>query len=54
MRVPIAVGVKVTLTVQLAPAINGDPQLLVWAKSPDAATLLRETLLLPVLVYVSD
>jgi hypothetical protein len=28
---PVALGVKVTLTVQLAPAANDDPQVLVWA-----------------------
>jgi hypothetical protein len=34
VREPVAVGVKVTLTVQDAPAAIEDPQLLVWAKSP--------------------
>ena len=33
-RLPLAVGVKVTLNVQLAPAPNATPQLLVCAKSP--------------------
>ena len=35
--VPVAVGVKVTVSVQLAPAANcagSVPQLFVWAKSP--------------------
>lgn len=34
LRVPLAVGVKVTLIVQLAPAPSEEPQVLVWAKSP--------------------
>ncbi len=33
LRVPVAVGVKVTLIEQLAPAATDVPQLLVWAKS---------------------
>jgi hypothetical protein len=33
VRVPIAVGLKLTLIVQLAPAANELPQVLVWAKS---------------------
>jgi len=35
VRVPLARGLKVTLTVQLAPAATLVPQLLVWAKSPE-------------------
>ena len=38
---PVAVGVKVTLIVQFAPAARLVPQLLVWPKSP---------LLVPVMV----
>jgi hypothetical protein len=34
LRAPAAVGVKVTLIVQFAPAATLAPQLLVWAKSP--------------------
>lgn len=34
LRVPPAVGVKVTLIVQLPPAATDEPQLLVWEKSP--------------------
>ena len=34
LRVPVAVGVNVTLIAQLAPAASVPPQLLVWAKSP--------------------
>jgi hypothetical protein len=37
LRVPVAVGVKVTAIAQLAPAATEEPQLLVWAKSPVAA-----------------
>ena len=39
-RVPVAVGVNVTLIVQLPPAATLDPQLLVWAKSPLAVMLV--------------
>src|SRR5713101_6587422 len=34
LRLPVAVGVKVTLIVEFAPAATDAPQLLVWAKSP--------------------
>src|ERR1700680_3014690 len=34
LRVPAAVGLKVTLMVQLAPPASDDPQLLVSLKSP--------------------
>ena len=34
-RVPMAVGVKVALIVQLEPAASVVPQLFVWAKSPE-------------------
>ena len=34
VRLPVAVGVKVTLMVQLAPAARLVPQLFVWPKSP--------------------
>ena len=33
-RVPLALGVKITLMEQLAPAASEVPQLFVWAKSP--------------------
>lgn len=36
---PVAVGVKLTLIVQVAPARTVAPQLLVWLKSPEAMTL---------------
>src|ERR1035437_10307219 len=57
MRVPAAVGLKVTLMVQLAPAATLDPQLLVWAKSlalaPDTAMLVTLKAELPELVRVT-
>jgi hypothetical protein len=37
VREPATVGVKVTAMVQLAPGATLVPQLLVWAKSPEAA-----------------
>jgi len=58
MREPLAVGVKVTLIVQLAPAATLAPQLLVWAKSlglvPTRAMLVRVKAALPVLLRVMD
>ena len=39
VRVPVVVGVKVTLMVQLDPAVTAPGQLLLWAKSPVAAML---------------
>jgi hypothetical protein len=39
LRVPVALGVKVTLIVQLEPAATLAPQLLVWPKSPALAPL---------------
>lgn len=46
-RLPVAVGVNVTLMVQLAPADNALPQLLVCAKSPLTLTLVRARNVLP-------
>jgi len=58
LRLPLAVGVKVTLRVQFDPAARELPQLLVWAKSPalepKTATLVRVKVALPVLVRVTD
>jgi hypothetical protein len=54
VRTPTAVGVNVTFTVQFAPATSVAPQLLDWAKSPVAATALKEILVLPAFVNVSD
>ena len=51
LRVPVAVGVKVTLKAQLAPgaSVAGSvPQVFVWAKSP----LLVPTIVIPVMVKV--
>src|SRR5205807_634490 len=47
---PVAVGLKVTLTVQLAPAVTLLPQLLVWAKSPLATMLAMFNTAVPLLV----
>ena len=56
VRAPLAAGVKVTLTAQLAPAATLAPQLLVWAKSPGfvpvSARLVMLKAALPVLVRV--
>lgn len=57
-RVPVTVGEKVTLTVQLLPDATGVPQVLVWAKSPGfvpASTKeLMLSVMLPVLLTVTD
>ena len=53
VRVPDAVGVNVTLTVQEPPAAIDVPQLLVCAKSPVAATLETDAAAVPVLVTVT-
>jgi len=50
---PLAVGVKVTLMVQKFPAATETPQLLVWAKSPLAATPEMVSAALPVLDRVT-
>lgn len=48
-RVPVVVGVKVTVMVQLPPAAPPVPQLFVWAKLP-VATMLEIVSLAPVLL----
>lgn len=53
VRVPLAVGVKVTLIMQLAPAARLPPQLLVWAKSPLVAMLEMVSGPVPVLERVT-
>jgi hypothetical protein len=57
VRLPLAVGSKVTLIVQLPPAATERPQLLLWAKSPALApvTAMLETLnaALPLLARVA-
>jgi hypothetical protein len=56
-RLPLAVGVKVTLMVQLPPAATELPQVLVWAKSPALvpaiATLVMLKAVFPVLLRVT-
>jgi len=58
MRAPAAAGLKVTLMVQLEPAVTVEPQLLVWVKSPGLAPateiLVTVNVALPVLVTVTD
>ena len=49
---PTERGVKVTLTVQLAPAARLVPQLLVWANGPVVAMLVIVMVALPVLLRV--
>jgi hypothetical protein len=50
---PPAVGMKVTLAVQLAPAATLDPQELVCEKSPLAVMLVMLRATLPVFVSVT-
>jgi hypothetical protein len=50
---PVAVGLKVTLRVQLAPAATLEPQVLVWEKSPLTVTLVTLRAALPVLLSVT-
>jgi hypothetical protein len=51
--VPRAVGLKVTLMVQLALAATLEPQVFVWEKSPLAAMLLMLSVPLPVFLSVT-
>ena len=51
--VPVAVGVKVTEMVQLAPAAMKTPQLVVCAKSPLGTMLVMSSDALPVFVSVT-
>jgi hypothetical protein len=53
LRVPAAVGVKTTLTVQFFPAATLVPQLLVCVKSPLAAILEIFSVALPLLVRIT-
>jgi hypothetical protein len=50
---PLAVGVKVTLRVQLALAARLEPLVLVWEKSPLAVMLVMLSAALPVLLRVT-
>ena len=54
VRVPAAVGVKVTEIVHCPPTASEEPQLLVWEKSPLAAMPLMLTAAVPVLDKVTD
>ena len=53
LREPLTVGVKVTLSVQLALAATVEPQVLVWEKSPLAVMLVMLRVALPVLLRVT-
>ena len=53
VRVPAAVGLKVTLSVQLALAARLAPQVLVWEKSPLAVMLVMLRVALPVFLSVT-
>jgi hypothetical protein len=50
---PVAVGLKVTLRVQLALAAMLEPQVLVWEKSPLTVMLVTLRAALPVLLSVT-
>jgi hypothetical protein len=50
---PVAVGLKVTLRVQLPPAATLEPQVLVWEKSPLAVMLVMLRAALPVFLSVT-
>lgn len=52
-RLPAALGVKVTLMVQLAPTARLLPQLFVWVKSPVVLMLLMVKAAVPLLVKVA-
>ena len=53
VRVPAAVGLKVTLRVQLAPTATLEPQVLVWEKSPLTVMLVMRRVALPVFLRVT-
>lgn len=53
VRLPAAVGVKVTEMVQLALAVTLVPQVFVWAKSPDATIDVMTRAAVPELVSVT-
>jgi hypothetical protein len=52
LRLPPAVGLKVTLMEQLAPAATEPPHVLVWVKSPVSVMVKGVKAPLPVLVSV--
>jgi len=51
--VPLAVGLKVTLRVQLAPAATLELHVLVWEKSPLTEILVMLRVALPVFLRVT-
>ena len=51
--VPVAVGLKVTLRVQLAATATLEPQVLVWEKSPLTVMLVMLRTALPVFLRVT-
>jgi hypothetical protein len=53
LRVPAAVGLKVTLSVQVALAARLEPQVLVWEKSPLAVMLEMLRVAPPVFLSVT-
>jgi hypothetical protein len=53
LLIPVAVGLKVTLRVQLALAARLEPQVLVWEKSPLAVMLVMLRTALPVFLSVT-
>ena len=53
VRLPAAVGVKVTEIVQLPPATRLDPQVFVSAKSPDATMDVMESAPVPEFVSIT-
>jgi hypothetical protein len=40
-RLPVLAGVNVTLIEQLAPAMSEEPQVVVWAKSPELTPVIE-------------
>ena len=53
LLVPVAVGLKVTPIVQLAPAANVEPQVLVRVKSPPIVTLEMVMVAVPLFFTVT-
>jgi hypothetical protein len=53
LLVPVAVGLKVTLSVQLPLAARLEPQVLVWEKSPLAVMMVMLRVTLPVFLRVT-
>jgi energy-converting hydrogenase Eha subunit A len=54
LRVPVVVGVKVTVIQQLPPAATDAPQLFVWAKSSVATMLETKRGPVPVLLRYTN